>query len=306
MNVKLFASKVFFGVKKASPTIAVVGGIGLSIGAIVSACKATPKVDELLDESRKQIHAIHEIADNPESGYTKEQKEQAITMTWGHTILGLCKLYGPAAAMEIVAILLFIWSHSQMKSRVTGLSAAVIALSQSLNQLNQNNVERFGEEKANDIYYALDTQKVEETVTDEETGKEKKVKVSAKVVDTEKVVGPFAVFFDEFNPNYILEDPAHNVDFVSDIQVSLIRRRNMQGYLFLNEARMALGYKPIPAGQVMGWGPNDTIDLGIDHITRQEVRDFRNGYEKVYVIDFVNVHPIIDDITQLDRSNRAF
>lgn len=305
MNVKLIASKALFKAKQARPTLALIGGIGLGIGAIVVACKATPKVDKLLDESRKQIQNIHTIADDPNSGFTEEEKQHAILLTWGNTIFGLVKHYGPAAAMEAGSIALLVFSHCEMKQRVVGLGAAVLALTDSLNRAKENCTERFGEEKTNDIFYGLDTQKVEEIVLDEETGKEKKVKTPVKVVEPEHIVSPYAVIFDENNPNYIKSDPLHNADFISDSEIWLKRKRNTQGYLFLNDARIGLGFKPIPAGQVMGWTLNDPIDLGVEHIRDQAVYDFRIGKEKAYIIDFQNLKPIIDEITELDIQNHT-
>lgn len=311
MNVQLIANKALLKLKNASPAIALGGGIVLSIGAAVAACKATPKVDQLLDESKQQIKNIHEIADQPNSGYTENEKQKAIAIVWGQTIAGMAKHYAPAIALEAGSIALLLWSHRAMTKRVVALGATVMTLGESLRRMRMQVAEQYGEEKANDIYYGVETKKVEDIVIDEQTGEETKKKVAAKVTEPARVISPFAMFFDDGNPNYIPGDPIHNADFLSGVELGLNRKLRKQGWLFLNEARIAYGFKPIPEGQVMGWifddkDPNqdpDPIECGIDHISRQEVRDFRNGFEKVFIIDFDNLQPIIDNFYKFDKSN---
>lgn len=311
MNVKFMANRALLKLKNASPAIALGGGIVLGIGATVAACMATPKVDKLLDESAKQVKAIHEIADQPNSGYSKNDTQKAIFITWGKTIAGMAKHYAPAIALEAGSIALLLWSHRTMAKRVVALSATVVTLGESLRRMRQQVAEQYGEEKANDIYYGIENKKVEDVVTDEQTGEEVKKKVPAKVTEPARIISPYAMFFDEANVNYISGDPIHNSDFLQDTEMMLNRKLRARGWLFLNEARIGYGFKPIPEGQVMGWtydmkDPNqdhDPINCGIDMIDYQEVRDFRNGFEKTFIIDFENLRPIIDDFYKFDISN---
>lgn len=313
MNVKFIAKQALFKAKNASPAIALGGGIILSVGAVIAACKATPKVDQLLEESRQQIKAIHDIAEQPETIYSENDTQKAIVIVWGKTILGMAKHYAPAIALEAGSIALLLWSHHAMTKRVVALGATVVTLGESLKRMRLQVAEQYGEEKANDIYYGLENKKVEDIVIDTETGEEVKKKVPAKATEPVRMISPYAMLFDSSNPNYMKDDPSGMTDFLSDIELSLNRKLRAQGWMFLNEARMAYGFKPIPEGQVLGWifdpkDPNqlsDPINCGIDHISRQEVRDFRNGFEKVFIIDFENLKPIIDDFARYDRSYRA-
>ena len=59
-------SKVGFQIKKYSPEILVVAGVTGAVVSAVMACKATLKVNEILDEAKDNIDTIHEVADNPE------------------------------------------------------------------------------------------------------------------------------------------------------------------------------------------------------------------------------------------------
>ena len=323
MNVQLVAGKAWLGLKKATPTIAVFGGIGLCVFGTVRACKATLKVDEILDEAKAKVEAIHTVAEDPKfkeenpefaARYTEEHKQHDLVVVYAQTVSGLVKLYGPAALSWIIGIFLILYSHISMKKRAALLSALCITYGKSLNDYRALVAQTIGEEKERDLYYGVSTEKVEEIIVDPETGKETKQKVATKVIDTEKVMSPYAVFFDKSNPNYDTNDASFNADFIASIQTEMNDRLYRQGWLFLNDVRIALGFKPIPEGQIVGWTWDDKtdcpfdadnlkIDLGISHIARKEVRDFRNGYDKVFVIDF-NCKPIIDDFFLFDKSNR--
>ena len=324
MNVKLFANKAILGLKKAAPTIALVSGIGTGICATVLACKATLKVDAILDESRAKVENIHKVADDPQfkqdhpelaAQYTEENKNRDLALVYIQTACGLAKLYAPAITVGGLSIALIVGSHRILTKRVAALGATVTVLSESLRRYRAQVRELYGPEKENDIYYGLSNQKFEDIVVDEQTGEETKKKVTGKVIDETKVISPYAVTFDKTNPNYT-DDRIYNRNFISNAQSELNQRLAIRGWLFLNEARMALGYKPIPEGQVMGWiwddktdcpfdSDNPKIDLGIDHIGRDDVRNFMNGYEKVFVIDFDGLEPIIETFHLFDKSNKV-
>lgn len=325
MDIKLFANKALLGLKKSSPTIALAAGIGTGIFATYLACKATLKVDAILEEAKAKVDDIHRVSEDPAfkqdhpelaASYTEENKVRDLVTVYGQTVWKLTKLYGPAIIAGGTSICLIVGSHRIMMKRAAALGATVTVLSESLKRYRAQIKEIYGEEKERDIYYGLSNEKITETVTNEQTGEETKQKVTVKAADVNKLISPYAVFFDESNPNYIKGDFIYNKDFISNVQLELNRKLQNRGWLFLNEARMLLGYKPIPEGQVMGWiwddkkdfqlfdPDNPKIDLGINHIGRQDVRDFHNGYEKVFVINFDGIEPIIETFHLFDRGNR--
>ena len=200
-----------------------------------------------------------------------------------------------------------------MSKRVAALGATVGVLSRALNKYRLQIAEMYGEEKANDIWLGNENKRVETITVDEETGEEKKQKITAKVPNEERVVSPYAFIFDETNPNYAVGDPAHNTDLLVDLEGGLNRKLRAQGYLFLNEVRMACGKKPVPEGQIVGWiyDPDDPtrqncIDLGIEHKeTRLDVKYFRAGITNSLVIDLNVDGVIVEDFFKFDKSNRV-
>lgn len=317
MNVKSMLKTAGVGLKQASPTIALVCGIAGGITAAVLACKATLKVDEVLEKSKEEVKQIHEIAEDPGKfnivEYTEANKNRDLMKIYGKTIWGLAKIYGPALAAGTGSIVLIVGSHRVMLKRVATLGMACSMLGESLRRYRQNVSELYGEEKEHDIYYGLSNEKIDGIVVSED-GKEQKTKIKVKTISEERVVSPFAVFFDSDNPNYVKDDPVYNTDFISDSQRYMNDLLGRRGWVTLNEARMALGFKPTAEGQLYGWICKDCdpvcdgnkIDFGIDHIARDDVRAFRNGYEKVFIIDFnVDPEPIFELMHLFDKSNKA-
>lgn len=314
MNMHSIINKSWFALKKASPTIAVAGGVVIGIVGTVEACKATLKVDQVLDQAKADVKKIHETAENPQYAevYTQKDMHRDLAVTYVKTAIGFTRLYGKAIACGAVSIALIFSGHRALLKRAAALGATVTILSESFKRYRANVTEQYGEEAERDIYNGVRKERVEEVITDPETGKEKKVKTDIKVVEETRMASPYAVCFDSSNPNYRKDDLAFCVDFLTDTQTYLNQKLQRQGWIFLNEARMALGFKPVPEGQVVGWIYNDKdpnyscyIDLGIDHIDREDVRNFLNGYERTFVIDFNVDGPIIENFHLFDKSNRA-
>ena len=68
-----------FKMKKHSPEILVVAGVVGVVSSTVMACKATTKLDGILDEAKEKIDKIHEAAEHPEvlpEPYTEEDSKK--------------------------------------------------------------------------------------------------------------------------------------------------------------------------------------------------------------------------------------
>ena len=135
-----------------------------------------------------------------------------------------------------------------------------------------------------------DAAKVEETVTDEETGKKKKTKKTVNVTDG-NFCSPYARVFD-CGSRCWEKDPESNLYFLRAEQEHFTNKLRSRGYLTLNEVYERLDIPVTKAGQIVGWvyDPEDPnlhnyVDLGIYDITREKVRDFINGYEENILLD---------------------
>jgi len=79
-------NKIGFGLKKRSPEILVAVGVVGTVVSAVMACKATTKINTILDETKEQLDKIHEYAGNPDVA-----EKYNMLRRWG---LGFC----PSAA----------------------------------------------------------------------------------------------------------------------------------------------------------------------------------------------------------------
>ena len=87
--------KAGFQLKKHSPEILVVTGVIGVVTSAVLACKATRKLDSVLEESKEQIDKIKDYIE--EEGYSEEYTEKDaskdLTITYTQSALKIAKLY---------------------------------------------------------------------------------------------------------------------------------------------------------------------------------------------------------------------
>ncbi len=91
-----------FKLKKAGPTIMIVGAAIGGVTAAVLACKATLKAEEIIAEHNAQVETIHATKAQVDSGemqlkdgetYTADDMKKDITATYVHTAVWLAKIY---------------------------------------------------------------------------------------------------------------------------------------------------------------------------------------------------------------------
>lgn len=294
--------KTSFQLKKHSPEILLFTGLtGIVVSAII-ACKETLKVNDILNETKEVIDIIHEGSEKGEikgTEYTQEDAKKDLTIAYVKTGVKFAKLYAPSVILGAVSITSILTSNNILRKRNVALAAAYATIDKTFKEYRGRVVERFGEAVDRELKYNIKAEKIEKTVTDPETGKEKKTKEKIEVVD-ETGIGQYARFFDEFSECWE-KDPEYNLMFLRRQQQYANDRLISRGYLFLNEVYEMLGLEPSKAGQVIGWlyRPNDPkfqncIDFGIYNIARKENRKFVNGIERSILLDFKPDGNILD------------
>lgn len=287
--------KVSFTAKKYSPEILVVAGIVGGVTSAVLACRATLKVQDVLAESKEVIDQIHDCAADQgliESGrYSEEEARKDLMIQYTRTGLQVARMYAPAVVLGSLSIGCMITSHNILQKRNLALAAAYATMERGFKEYRGRVLERFGDAVDKELLYGVKAEKIEETVTDPETGKKKKVKKTVEVID--ELSSPYAKFFDETS-RYYERNPQYNMMFLTGRQQYLNDKLRAQGYLFLNDVYQELGFEPTKAGQVVGWiydpasdGHGDNyVDLGIYSVNRKKNQDFIDGYEPSVILDF--------------------
>lgn len=297
-SVSSTVSKVTIQLKKHSPEILVVAGVVGTVASTVLACKATTKLSTLMDESKKDIEAVHKCANDKELAeqYSKEDAKKDLVIIYAQTGMKLAKLYAPSAVLGALSITSIVTSHNILKKRNAALAAVCASGAKAFNEYRGRVVERFGEEVDKELRYNIKAKKFEETVKDPETGREKKVKSTVGIASPN--VNDYARFFDETCANYEPGNMDYNLAYLRAQQQFANDRLRVEGYLFLSDVYEALGIKRTKMSQTVGWvyrpenpDGDNFVDFGILE-TNRETED--GGYEKAILLEFNVDGPILN------------
>ena len=291
------ASRSVLVVKKFSPEILVgVGIVGL-IGSTVMACNATLKVDAVLAVAKEKKDKIDKASATMNADvYSEKDRQKDLVITYVQTGADFAKLYGPAVLLGGLSIACILGSYNIMRKRNIAVVAAYKVLKDGFDKYRERVVEDLGTEKDLEYRHGTKMEKVEETVTDPETGKKKKIKKDVATYDSNHV-SQYARFFDESCPQWS-KTPEYNLLFLKTQQNYANDLLHARGHLFLNEVYDMLGMKHTQEGSVTGWvlseSSDNFVDFGIFDVRRKAAREFVNGDERSILLDF-NVDGIIWD-----------
>ena len=285
-------NKVNGKVQKYSPEIlAGVGVVGV-VASTVMACKATMKLDEILNDSKETREKIIDVKDNPEytEVYSPEDAKKDLTINYTQTAIKVAKLYAPAVLLGSASLGCLLASNGILRKRNAALSAAYVTVDKSFKEYRNRVAERFGNEVEKEIRYNIKAEEIEKVVFDEE-GNETVVKETLKTMDP-NLYSDYAKFFDEASPCW-QNDPEYNLMFLKSQQQYANDLLRAKGRLFLNDVYDMLGIDKTKAGQVVGWvydeanpSGDNFVDFGIYDMTKERVRAFVNGYETNILLDF--------------------
>lgn len=294
-------SRTGMKLRKRSPEIFVVTGVMTGIVSAVMACRATMKIDEVLQGPREDIDAIHKYVE--EHGhtckYSEKDEKKDLLIAYANSGIELVKLYAPSVTLGVVSIAAIFGGHNLLRKRNVALVAAYKTVNKGFKEYRGRVVERFGDAVDKELRYNVRQETIEETVMGSETGEEK------VVTKTINVAGPrepseFAKFFDEGCEGWT-KDPDLNLMFLRRQQDYANDRLKERGYLFLNEVYDMLGIQRTRSGQIVGWFYDENnpvgdnyVDFGIYDGSYTAKRNFVNGYERSILLDFNVDGPIID------------
>lgn len=288
-------------IKKHSPEILLVTGTVGVVASTVMACKATLKVEEIVDEAKDKLDMIHRVSSDPTKAeqYPEEDSKKDLTIVYTQTAVKFIKLYGPSVTIGVASLACMIGSNRILNKRNAALAAAYAAVDKSFKEYRGRVIERFGKQMDRELRYNIKAQEIEETTVDE-NGKETVTKKTVEVMDPNNY-SQYAIVFDDGNEGWD-PDPERSKYFLIQQQNWANERLKSRGHLFLNEVYDMLGAKRTKAGAQVGWVYDEKncegdnfVDFGIFDTNSPKARDFVNGIEKVIVLDF-NVDGYILDM----------
>lgn len=298
--------KVGFKFKKHSPEILAVTGVVGVVTSAVMACKATTKVNDIVDEAKETIDKIHDsvgkglhTSDGEE--YTEEVAKKDLTIVYTQTGLKFVKLYGPSVALGVASLACLLGSNHILRKRNLALAAALTNVATSFKEYRGRLVDRFGKDLDRELRFGIKAKEVEETVIDED-GKETTVTKTVEVVDPNTAHSLYSIVFCEGNTGWT-RNAELNKFFLIQQQNRANDKLKMNGVLTLNEVYDMVGAPRTAYGQIAGWvwtedgtiGDN-FVDFGLFDVNNEKACDFINGREKSIILDFNCIGNILEYI----------
>lgn len=288
--------------KKHSPTILVTAGIVGVVGSTVLACRATLKLNEVLEPERDDLAKVHEYAETHDFSekYTEQDYNTDIRSIYLRSAGKVVKLYAPAVITGALSITAIIGSHKILNTRNAAISAAYAGVLKDFKDYRGRVIERFGHELDNELRYNVHAEEVKETTVDED-GSETTETKTVNVSGVPQEFSELAVCFDDkckgWNSN-----PEFTKAHLLRVQDYFNQRLKSVGHVFLNEIYEAFGLQGTKSGHMIGWVYNEEdsslsncIDFGLFETYKEQTRDFMNGRDKFCWVDF-NIDGNIYDI----------
>lgn len=290
-----------FQLKKHSPEILIAAGVVGTVASAVMACKATLKVNAVLEPAKEDIEKIHEAKETGVTAageeYTEKDAHNDTLAVYVQTGVKIANLYAPAILLGTLSIGGIVASNGIMRKRNIALAAAYTAVDTGFKEYRGRVVDRFGKELDRELRYNIRAKEVEEVVVNED-GTEEIVKTSVDVVDP-KDISMFSRFYDD-----------GCIGWQKDAEANLMTLRGMERYandmleaygvVSLNDVYKMLGFPVTRAGQTVGWSYDKAnprkINFGIYDMHNGRKRAFVNGHERVILLEFNVDGPILNKI----------
>ena len=288
--------KIGFGLKKHSPEILVAAGVIGIVASTIMACKATMKVNDIVDEAKDTIDTIHDALENHKhtsdgEEYTQEIANRDLSIVYAQTAWKFAKLYGPAVLVGTVSIACMIGSNRILRKENVALAAGFAAVDKSFKEYRGRLIDKFGKDLDRELRFGIKAKEFEEVVVDED-GNEKTVTKTVDIIDPNAAHSLYSIVFCEGNTGWT-KNPELNKFFLIQQQNHANDKLRLNGILTLNEVYEMLGAPTTAYGQIAGWvytedssAGDNFVDFGIFDVNNPKACEFVNGYERSIILDF--------------------
>ena len=296
---------VKFAAREHAPAICLVTGVGCVIAGTVTACIASTKLGDVVDNAKTHIDNINSAIDNGyvmdkddegndikvpinEDEYSKKDAQKDKLIVFANAGGNIIKKYALPATLTAIGIVLICHSHKIMSNRLVGVTAAYEGCREAFKSYRNRVKEEYGEEKERELYYGY--KKVSSVDPDSGEIKEE-VKYSPDRYEN-------TFFFTERTSKEWEHSSSYNKVTIKNIENQANDRYNTYGYVMLFEVLDMLGMDRTPESYMLGWkkgNGSDFISFGVFEGFDPRNQEFINGLSKDCVLHF-NVDGIIGDI----------
>ena len=130
-------------VQKHSPEILMGLGIVGTVASAILACRATLKVNDILEEKKDTVNAIHACVNDETVEYSEEDKKKDLTILYAQTGVKLAKLYLPSVALGALSIASIISGYKILNKRNIALAAAYTVVDKGFKKYRRKRVNGF-------------------------------------------------------------------------------------------------------------------------------------------------------------------
>ena len=284
------AARQILTVRKHSPVLLFAAGTVGVVTAAVLACRATLKLDGVLDEFEDTMDLVANV-NSPK--YSEDDRKQDSIKVYVKTGLRIAQLYGPSVVIGGLSIAALTGSHVILSKRYAGAAAAYALIDKGFRQYRERVVEKYGATTDRELRYGA----LEREIVEERKDGSLKTKIVKDVVPS-NAGDIYARCFDESCRSWNGNHPFSNQFYVQAQQNYANDMLKARGHLFLNEVYDMLGFPHTKEGAIVGWllgGDGDNyVDFGVFEGDRHSGMRFVLGHTDAIWLDF-NVDGIIYD-----------
>lgn len=241
-------SKAIAKGEKHSPEILVGAGIVLGVAACVSACKATLRAEEVLDDIKKDIDTVKEASEKvDEENYSAEDQRKDLAIAYGKGAANFIKLYWKPAALGLASIAFILCGHNTLRKRNLALVALNAGLERKYNTLYSRVEKEFSKEAAKRFASGVENKEV--TYTDDK-GKERKKRID--LIDPDKELSPYEYIIGPSNPMWT-KNMDYNMMWLGTAARAANDQLTVRGHLALSDILPELGVEVTRDDYVCGW-----------------------------------------------------
>lgn len=279
-------------VKKHSPEILLGAGVVTFVGTIVLACKATTKMEAVMDkhaedlDNLKHPERIVEAAEEKGVEYTEEDLKKDKIIVYKDIAIDTAKVFAPVVCLAVLSLACFLGSYKIISNRYIAVTAAYNIVSTAFDKYRSRVRDELGEEM--DQHFRYNTKIDEIEVTSFDGKKQKTEKEKIETIDRSDV-SEYAKFFDRSCPEWD-ENPLFNLKWLRANETAANDILHTRGHIFLNEVYEMIGLPHTSDGAVVGWiddGSHENyVDFGLYNSNNESARRLINGEDNVVLLDF--------------------
>lgn len=261
-----FADAVYIHYEQNKPELFIYSGVAGLLIAGVTACVASVKAKDILDETKEKLDSVKQMAEEGKTPdgevFTEEDANKEIAYISRKAVLKIVCGFAFPVVTAIASVGLIKAGVDEGERRINVLQTELALAASRVDKILERAEKAYGPDAKEKLLYGVQEEKAEETVVDEETGKEK-VKKTEKLsaADRDASYRVRVVLNRATCPSWFrMDDYEYNLSqleiFQSNLEKELYRKHNMFGGAILT------------ADEVMSqleWHPAKESTWRIDH-----------------------------------------